>query len=240
MSFVDDRNEDYVSAKLAFDRIVFFSDAVFAIAMTVLVLDLVREYVPPTDTCPIYCQLQAVSSLMVGYTITFGVLGMQWAAHHQIFRSICRHDFRLIVFNLVHLAFTVAVPFTAFIWGPTLSSLLDPSRSTLLREAATVYAGNLFLSALALCLLWFYASHRNRLTFPGRVHQRGRYYTARLVIPTALFGLCVVIAQWLPALADILLVLTWLMSVFLLRRFLAWTHRFDYLLTGHQHHPVRA
>lgn len=82
------------ASKLAFDRIVYFSDAVFAIAMTVLVLDLVREYEQRSAVgladCGEYCHIREVGGLICGYSVTFGVLGMIWAAHHQIFRAVGR------------------------------------------------------------------------------------------------------------------------------------------------------
>lgn len=69
-----------------------------------------------------------------------------------------------------------------------MSALFDVARWDILRESATVYALNLGMTTFTLCVLWYYVSHDNRLTYSDRVSERGAYYTARLWIPTMVFS----------------------------------------------------
>lgn len=73
----------------AMDRLVFFSDAVFAIAMTLLIVELHVPEVAGADLGP------ALLALVPGYLtfmLSFVVVGMVWMSHHRKFRVIVRYD----------------------------------------------------------------------------------------------------------------------------------------------------
>jgi uncharacterized membrane protein len=93
------------------DRTVSFSDAVFAIAMTLLVLDLKVPALPADITAAQFDQiLLNQREPLAGFILSFVLVGRLWLAHHRRFNAIKSYDGRLQVINLVGLFFVVFLP----------------------------------------------------------------------------------------------------------------------------------
>lgn len=128
------------------ERMTFFSDAVFAIAMTLLVIE-VR--VPEIHVFTDHALAQALADLLpkyIGFVVSFIVLGRFWVGHHHVMGMIGHADRRLVWINLL---FLLAVAFMPF---PT-AVLSD---YTQLRVGVGFYAGWLVL--LGLMNHWLIAS----------------------------------------------------------------------------------
>jgi uncharacterized membrane protein len=93
------------------ERLTFFSDAVFAIAMTLLVIDIkVPEPAVNTDEA----WIQALADLIphfVGFILTFYVVGALWAAHHRTFGRLRHYDPSIVWPNLTLLTAVAFIPF---------------------------------------------------------------------------------------------------------------------------------
>lgn len=103
---------------LEFDRVAFFSDAIFAIAMTVIAVGIGAPVVK--DTSSMHDLWQALSDKegeVLTFFISFWVLGSFWIAHHRFFSRLDAMDGRLRGLNLVYLAFVAFLPFPAQILG---------------------------------------------------------------------------------------------------------------------------
>ena len=96
------------------DRVGAFSDGVFAIAITLLVLNLEVPDVPAGD---LGNALRDLDGNITAYFIGFAVMGRFWYAHHRLFSAIVRTDARLIVVNLLLLSLIALMPFTTALMG---------------------------------------------------------------------------------------------------------------------------
>jgi uncharacterized membrane protein len=107
------------------ERLVFFSDAVFAIAITLLVIELHPPHLHYGQ--PFAEQAQALLQLVPefwGFAVSFWVIGAFWAGHHRAFALAARWDERLIVSNLWFLLAIASTPFfTAFMSANTFARL---------------------------------------------------------------------------------------------------------------------
>jgi uncharacterized membrane protein len=101
--------------EVEFSRIVAFSDGVFAIAITLLVLNLsVPEHIKGDDlTKALWEQRQD----LFAYALSFAVIGRFWLVHHRFFRDVTGFDGRLLSLNLFYLAWIVLIPFSSQVLG---------------------------------------------------------------------------------------------------------------------------
>ncbi|HWK20184.1 MAG TPA: TMEM175 family protein [Microbacteriaceae bacterium] len=132
------------------DRIAYYSDAVYAIAMTLLVLDL---KIPDGSTSALQV-LQEEWQSYVAFMLSFVIIAYSWIGHHRRFRFVTGYDTGLIVVNLVLLFFVVSLPF------PTaLVSRFAPETS-----AVITYAAAVALLELAELVEWAYLKRRGLLS----------------------------------------------------------------------------
>ena len=71
------------AGQLEYDRVLYFSDAVFAIAITLLIVDL---RVPDVDDLQSGQQLRDTLPQIGGFALSFAVIGLFWTGHHRLFR----------------------------------------------------------------------------------------------------------------------------------------------------------
>jgi uncharacterized membrane protein len=131
-------------------RLEAFSDGVFAIAATLLILG-VHQAGGPLG----HALLHSWPSY-VAYAVTFVTIGIIWVNHHTVFGQIDRVDRRLLLVNVIFLMLVAFIPF------PT-GLVADHFHGGGLEAAALAYGATLTLTAVTFNILWFYASHGNRL-----------------------------------------------------------------------------
>jgi uncharacterized membrane protein len=142
-------------------RVEAFSDGVFAIAMTLLVLDIkvprASDLVPRTTLPEL---LEHEWPAFVAYVLSFATVLIIWTNHHKLFHLIrrCNHAFLLI--NGALLMFVTLVPFPTALLAEHIA---QPGAAT----AAAVYSGTFILIAVLFNLLWHYAAYEDRLLLPG-------------------------------------------------------------------------
>ena len=148
-------NNSHENTALSFERILFFSDAVFAIVITLLVLEL---KVPVIDRehfteAGLRHELLELLPKFLGFIYSFFIVGMMWIEHHRIFRFITHFDFGLIWRNLLFLLFVAFVPFPTALFSEYFYS----------QTAFILYALGFAIAALGKTWIWLYVT-KNRET----------------------------------------------------------------------------
>ncbi len=94
------------------ERLIFFSDAVFAIAITLLVIELHIPRLPQGASDLQFIEaLLALTPNFIGFIISFFVIGAFWSGHHRAFGCAAHWDERLIMANILLLFAIAAMPF---------------------------------------------------------------------------------------------------------------------------------
>jgi TMEM175 potassium channel family protein len=116
------------------DRVGAFSDGVFAIAITLLVLNVEVPKVPEGQLAD---ALSKLNNDLSAYAIGFAVMGLFWYGHHKLFSRLDRSNGRLVLANMVLLALIALMPFTTAVLGDYDEPL-----------AVALYAANVGLASL--------------------------------------------------------------------------------------------
>ena len=132
-------------------RIEAFSDGVFAIAITLLILDI---HIEPEGGASIFQTIIATSgSHIIGFVISFIEVGVMWINHHRLFTHIKRSNTTLMALNLLLLLSVVIVPVPTSLLAAHIGDT----------QAALIYNGTFLLMAFSFHILWQYATYHNRL-----------------------------------------------------------------------------
>lgn len=177
-----------------FARVVNLSDAVFAIAMTLLVLTIEV----PTATHPIAGQLRAQVPQLAAFVLSFALVSYFWWVHHRLF-SLLRHlGPGLMVGNLVLLGAVALVPYPTALLG------LDEPGATVV----VAYTGVLGVIAAAFVVLLVTA--RRTAAFEHPVPDRlWPWLVASWAASAAVVLAAMLVARWLPRTALGVLLATW-------------------------------
>ena len=186
------RNEDDEAAEQDIGRILALSDGVFAIAMTLLILEIaVPAATADTDLPKALLELWP---RYLAYVLSFVVIARFWVAHHLAFRLIDRYDTVLVWLNLLLLMFVAFLPF------PT--AVLGEHNGT--PAAAVLYAAAVVLTGTVSVAYWWYASGQGRLLRPDIGRARVRALRARGLVGPVFFALTLPVAAFAPYAAEIL------------------------------------
>lgn len=167
--------------RLGLERLVFFADAVFAIALTLLALDI---RLPDLLTQPNARSPISLLSQHPGYAISLFVVGLYWVSHRHCCRFIRRYNDTFILLNLALLLCIALLPFATMV-------LEDYSQR---RSVIIFYALCMATTGYLKFLLWGYATHRGRLISRYLTRDRIARLTWRILIPPLVFTVSVGLA----------------------------------------------
>jgi uncharacterized membrane protein len=174
-------------------RLEAFSDGVFAIAITLLVLEL---HVPDVARGRLWHGLVNEWPQFAAYLSSFFVIGIMWVNHHSMFKQIRRTDRSMLFLNLLLLLWTALLPFPT---GLIARNLGDGGTDAKVAEA--VYGANLTLAAIAFSLIWTYAVRRRRLIDHDMTEQQEWASIARFSVGTFVYAATIGIAFLSPGVA---------------------------------------
>lgn len=171
---------------LEYDRVLFFSDAIFAIAITLLVIEI---RVPGVEQAG--HQLRSALPNIYSFAISFAVIGLFWMGHHSLFRYIIVLDRPLITINLAFLGTIAFLPY------PT--ALLGRGGGGPSTVAVVFYSACMTAAGLGELMIWVYAAHLKDLVAPGTSRAMRRYFTLRLIRTPAVFLVSIPVALISPS-----------------------------------------
>jgi uncharacterized membrane protein len=174
-------------------RVEAFSDGVFAIAITLLIIEV---HVPGrAHAGELGHELLRLWPSYLGYLTSFLTIGVMWLNHHYVFGLIDRVDRTMLLLNTLLLLLIAFVPFPTAV----LAQFVETDGA---RAAAVLYGATLTLTAITFFAWWRYASNDRRLIAPGvpdeMIDDITRAYTPGTILygGSALIGL---VAPWASA-----------------------------------------
>jgi uncharacterized membrane protein len=134
------------------NRVEAFSDGVFAIAITLLILAVgIEQAISEGDLSE---QLLDLWPAYIAYAVSFLTIGIMWANHHQIFRHFERVDRPLLLLNILLL---MVISFTPF---PTRVVAEHAQNASDRQAAALLYGTTMTITAICFFGVWFYGSRK--------------------------------------------------------------------------------
>jgi uncharacterized membrane protein len=161
-----------VEGQRAVERLGFFSDAVFAVALTLLVIHIPIPASYVTSDV-LHDTLGDVVPQLIGFGLSFAVVGLLWLDHHQLFDYLRRRDEGLLLANLAFLLCIAFLPYPAGV----LTKHLDAP------VAVLFFIGSVVVTALVWLGLGWYASAGSRLVDESTGEDRRRVLRRSMTTP---------------------------------------------------------
>jgi len=144
--------KDMNKKEIAYERVLFFSDAVVAIAITLLALDLKLNV--PANQHITFSDLIAPRATYLAFILSFLNIAGYWRTHHDFFIYIKKMDQKLMLINTVWLFFIITLPFASSVVSLHFG---DPA-------AIFLYCANIFAISVCQNFIWDYSDLKTDFT----------------------------------------------------------------------------
>ena len=166
-------------------RVEAFSDGVFAIAITLLVLTIAE---PSSNYRNLGHELWDRWPGLAAYVVSFVIIGIMWLNHHSIFNYFAHIDRPFVYLNQLLLLTVVFIPYPTGVLGEALR------RGEGTKVAAVVYTATMAVNSYCWTALWLYASSRRRLLHADFPEGRRRSATVAFTAGSVVYTLALIIA----------------------------------------------
>jgi uncharacterized membrane protein len=174
------------------ERMILFSDAVFAIAITLLVIELKVPHVSDDTNNELLKILVGMIPKFIGFFISFFVVGQYWVVHHKLFGFVEDYNGGLLWLNLIFLLSIVLMPFSTALYSENVRSTLS----------FVIYCGNIFVSGFISFILWKYVgSLKQNLSELHKHKELHLYFLIRSLVIASAFGIGAVVSIFNPVVA---------------------------------------
>jgi uncharacterized membrane protein len=190
MAHPDTAFDHHDRTEFQLERLILFTDAVFAIAITLLAIEIkIPEFEGRPTDAEVWKRIIWLTPKFVGFLVGFAVIAIYWTAHHRIFRFVRSYDQKLLWLNILFLLFIVLMPF---------SSGLFSSYPTV-KAPFTIYALNIIFTALAqISVTRYLLNPAHRLVHPSDINHPDLDWW-RSLVPALGFAVALVVVQFIPA-----------------------------------------
>jgi len=192
-------------------RIEAFSDGVFAIAITLLILDVTSAF-SDASKLELFDLLRQQWTVLLAFLLSFATIGIMWLNHHRLFTLIMRVDHTLLVLNLLLLLAATVVPFPTALLGRYGVDVVKNGNNFWL--ATILYNGVFLFVAVVYNLLWRYATHKRRLLSRDVDMEVVRRIDRQYLLGPLFYAIAFVLAlfnSWLSLAVNILLAIFFLL-----------------------------
>ena len=177
------------------ERLILFSDAVFAIAITLLVIEIKIPEIhekPVTENAVLH-KLAELIPKFVGFLVSFLLIGQYWIVHHKMFSFVINFTDRLIWLNILFLFAIALMPFsTAFYSEYVLRGVITP---------VVFYSANIALLGLANFLMWKYLSNQKNNLTENLTPALAKYFSLRALTVPTIFAIFAFVYLYYPMIA---------------------------------------
>lgn len=180
-----DKLQNELKKEFQLERMILFSDAVFAIAITLLVIELKVPEIERAELAEGEGKLLSALAHMIpkffGYIISFMFIGIYWTVHHRLFGYVINYTPKLLRLNLLFLFAVALMPFsTAFYSEYLMKHLITP---------VVFYTGNIILLGAFNLLMWIHIGNPENHLSEGLSRADVRYSCFRAILVPTLFTL---------------------------------------------------
>lgn len=163
-----DHMEHELKKEFQLERMILFSDAVFAIAITLLIIEIkIPELKENVSDKSLLHALGDLTPKFLGFIVSFWLIGLYWTVHHAIFGFVINYNRKLLWLNLAFLLTIVTMPFSTGFYSEYSGSVLFEKQ---LKVPMVFYVTNVCATGIFNFLLWNYISNpKNKLAskIPG-------------------------------------------------------------------------
>lgn len=170
-------NQHHHSPPFPVERIVFFSDAVMAIAITLLVIEIHPPELETTASGAQHYQFNHLVGQLIGFLVSFMVIGQFWVSHHRLFNFVRNFNLKMIWLNMFFLFSIALMPFSTSFYTERINMFVP----------FAFYCGNIFFTGIFNYLLWTYVTNHKDFISDDLDKEKIRKSKARALIVPVVF-----------------------------------------------------
>ncbi|NES94696.1 MAG: DUF1211 domain-containing protein [Desertifilum sp. SIO1I2] len=206
-----ERRDSLDTEGLSKGRIEAFSDGVFAIVITLLILEIKVPEIPTAQvTTELLPRLQELTPKLLSYVTSFLVIGTYWVAHHNAFHYARRGDRLLLWINILYLMCLTFIPFPTALLGEYAPDSV----------AVAIYGVTLLVTAIVFNGMWWYIAYSPGLLRPETNPRVVKQVTRGGILGLVAYTLALALAFMNPPLSITLQVL---LPIFFIMLNIYWT-----------------
>jgi len=184
---MSDHLEHELKKEFQLERMILFSDAVFAIAITILALEIKVPPIPrkiATDAL-LLDSLGEMVGQFFGFFVSFFIIGLYWIIHHRMFGYVVNYNRRLLWLNLIFLMAIVLMPFSTGIYSEFAVRFL--------KVPVIIYVINIVFLGIMNFALWNYVSDpKNKLSEGINLSEKKYFAYRAIIVPCVFFAMGII------------------------------------------------
>jgi uncharacterized membrane protein len=194
---MSDHLQHELKKEFQLERMILFSDAVFAIAITLLAIEIklpaeikINEILVSLDRHAVtdHFLLIALAEMIgkfIGFFISFFIIGLYWTIHHRMFGYVINYDRKLLWLNLVFLMAIVLMPFSTGFYSEYAVHFL--------KVPVIVYTINIIFLGIMNYILWSYVANPKHQLATGISSVEKKYFAIRAIMVPSIFFIVAIV-----------------------------------------------